>query len=122
MEFAILSWLLIKHYFFDYFVQTKYQFSDKHQYGGPGGMQHAALHGLGTVGVLWYFMGWETAALFGFLDAVMHYHIDYIKSSSMFKANPPLTPNQQQYWIMHGLDQMAHGLTYILIVWLFTNL
>ena len=116
--FWVLSVLLIKHYIADYFIQSKFQFSDKHIYGGPGGMQHAGIHGLGTFGCLIFFVDFFSASMLALLDAVLHYHIDHIKSSSLAKANPPLHPGQQQYWIMHGIDQMAHGLTYILIVWL----
>lgn len=122
MEFVMLSALMMKHYVFDYFLQLKYHFQDKHIYGAPGGIQHASLHGLGSFIVLWPMTGWATAVLLGAFDATLHYHIDYIKSSSLAKANPPLTPNEQQYWIMHGIDQMAHALTYILMVWLVANL
>ncbi len=111
---------MIKHYIFDYFVQTRYQFKDKHIYGADGGMLHAGLHGIGSFIVLWSAgVGiWSALAVGFLLDSFIHYHIDYIKSSSLAMANPPLTPNDHQYWIMHGIDQGAHFATYVLMCWL----
>lgn len=119
MDIALLIGLMVKHYIFDYFVQTKYQFKDKHIYGGDGGMLHAGLHGIGSFIVLWSAgVGFWSALAVGFLlDTILHYHIDYIKSSSLATANPPLTPNDHQYWIMHGIDQGAHFATYVLMCW-----
>jgi|13_taG_2_1085334.scaffolds.fasta_scaffold00006_256 hypothetical protein len=120
MDIALLIGLMIKHYIFDYFVQTRYQFKDKHIYGGDGGMLHAGLHGIGSFIVLWSAgVGiWPALAVGFLLDTFLHYHVDYIKSSSLATANPPLTPNDHQYWIMHGIDQGAHFATYVLMCWL----
>ena len=118
LSFYLLSILLVKHYIADYFIQTKYQFSDKYIYGGPGGLQHAGIHGIGTMLCLLPFVNFTYAIGLGILDAVIHYHIDYCKSNCMQKIQPPLSPDKQLYWIVHGIDQMAHGLTYIFLVWL----
>ena len=120
MDILLLIGLMVKHYIFDYFIQTRYQFKDKHIYGGDGGMLHAGLHGIGSFIVLWSAgVGiWSAIAIGFLLDGIIHYHVDYIKSSSLATANPQLTPNDHQYWIMHGIDQLAHFLTYVLMVWL----
>ena len=123
MDIGLLVALMVKHYIFDYFVQTRFMFRDKHIYGGDGGLLHAGLHGIGSFIVIWSAgIGiWPALAIGFLLDGVLHYHIDYIKSSSMAMANPPLTPNDQQYWIMHGVDQLAHFLTYVLMCWALVN-
>jgi hypothetical protein len=115
-EFIVLSFFMVKHYLIDYALQMRYMFKDKHVYGAEGGLSHAGLHGLGTFGVLIAFVGLFPAAMFALLDAVIHYHVDYIKSSTNHKN--PVSPATQQYWIMHGLDQAAHFFTYVLICWL----
>ena len=116
IEFVVLAFFMVKHYLIDYALQMRYMFKDKHIYGGEGGISHASLHGLGTFGVLVAFVDFQTAVVFAMFDTVIHYHIDYIKSSINWKN--PVSPYTQQYWIMHGLDQAAHFMTYVFICWL----
>ena len=51
---------------------------------------------------------------------IIHYHVDYVKSN--FWKSKKLTAMDQQYWIAHGVDQLAHLLTYIGIIYILCEL
>ena len=118
IEFYALTALLLKHTVFDYFVQTGYMIKDKADYGAKGGLLHGALHGVGTFIALAPFVSVSTAFLCAVADTIVHYHIDYVKSNIMRQRQP--NPAQQEYWVLHGIDQLLHTLTYVAIVWLVT--
>ena len=116
MEWSLLSVLLIKHLIADYYLQVRFMFRDKHIYGSWGGVSHAGIHGILTVLCLLPFVDVFTAWIYGLLDFALHYHIDYVKGN--YSKRYPSLPTEQKYWIVLGIDQMAHVLTYILIVYL----
>lgn len=119
MEFNILFWLFTKHIIADYYMQYPWMYRHKGKYGHPGGLAHAGLHGIFTYIVLMTFVSPLLSLSLALLDFVLHYHIDYIKSKAWDKANT--NPSEQLYWIIHGTDQFAHGLTYFLIVHLLAH-
>lgn len=89
----------------------------------PGGFLHASLHGLGTALVIINFIPKNHYGVLLFftcclLDQIIHYHIDWIKTN--------IGKNVQQYskkfWLLFGLDQTLHALTYILILFIFSTL
>ena len=49
MELTVLTWLMIKHFVADYFLQTKWMISEKADYGKAGGLFHAGEHGVLTL-------------------------------------------------------------------------
>ena len=120
MELTVLTWLMIKHFVADYFLQTSWMISEKADYGKPGGLVHAGEHGVLT---------WVTLAILGFgwlglimaiADMIIHYHIDWCKSNYL-RGNfafslMPLDQSDPQYWWAMGMDQFAHYMTYVLIV------
>ena len=113
MELLLLTLLLVKHTVMDYFMQKQFMFKDKHIYGGVGGVAHATFHTLGAAIVLvWFNPMW--AIPLALLDGVIHYHIDFCKSTWMAKNKP--TTDDPQYWYAFGTDQFAHFLTYVGIV------
>lgn len=114
MSTLILFLLLTKHVIFDYFLQSWWMIKDKSIYGAFGGIVHASLHGVGTFAALLFFTPTVFAFLLAVADSLIHYHVDYIKSTWMKKNNP--STNSQAYWIAHGIDQYAHIMTYVLIV------
>ena len=116
MELTIISALLLKHLIADYYLQARFMFRDKHIYGAWGGVSHAGCHGILTVLCLLSFVDVFTAWIYGLLDFALHYHIDYVKSN--YSKRYPSLPTEQKYWVVHGTDQMAHVLTYVLIVYL----
>lgn len=116
MELLIISALLVKHIVADYYVQLAFMFKDKHKYGSWGGVSHAIVHGLGTGIALTPFVSLAVVNFMIVIDAMLHYHIDYVKSN--YSIRYPSNPTQQRYWVVHGTDQLMHVLTYVLIVWL----
>jgi hypothetical protein len=119
MEFNILFWLMTKHIVADYYMQYPWMFKYKGKYGHPGGVAHAGLHGLFTLIILLNFTSPLVAFLLSFIDFVLHYHIDYAKNKAWDKYN--VLPSEQKYWVIHGTDQFAHGMTYFLIVHLLAH-
>lgn len=127
MELIFLL-LLVKHIIFDYFLQYSWMIKDKATYGASGGLWHSGLHGFGTVlvlvpfgailapfgAILAPFQQLVFCIMLGLIDSLFHYHIDWAKSNCWKKKK--LTSNDQMFWILHGADQLAHILTYFLIV------
>lgn len=115
---ALITLLLIKHAVADFFLQRSFMFRDKHIYAGIGGITHAVSHGLLTTLAVVICLPnlWLSAIMLGILDMILHYHIDYIKSSWNVKTKA--SPSENRYWYAFGLDQMAHFLTYVLIVYI----
>ena len=110
--------LFTKHFIVDFILQPAYEYLNKGKYGHPGGVIHAAKHGL----VTWLILAWaspcsyELATALAFMDYFLHYHIDYAKVNitGAFNFNARTT----QFWWFLGLDQYLHYLTYLAIVWL----
>lgn len=116
MEILTLFTLLtIKHFIVDYPLQTRYQYSNKGIYGHPGGLLHAGFHGIGT----WCCFAAFTpiAVWLAFVDAIVHYHIDWAKVNLNNRYGWTPTTHEEFWWLL-GLDQLFHYLTYIgLIAW-----
>lgn len=113
MELLIISLLLTKHVVADFFLQRSFMFKDKHIYGGKGGLVHATSHALLTWLCLIFFNP-SLALILAAMDGVIHYHVDYIKSG--WNIRTKASPAETRYWYAFGLDQLAHLLTYVLIV------
>ena len=110
--------LLAKHCVADFFIQTPYQYLNKGVYLHPGGLLHSAIHALFSA--LVFVLLPPPTLVFGVLlllaEAVIHYHIDFLKERLGRARN--WTPERPQFWQAMGLDQFAHGVTYLLMVWL----
>lgn len=109
----LLIFLLIKHFVFDYVWQLKWMLDQKSSYGAAGGIAHASAHGFGTLACVLFFVSVPLAIIIAVLDTVLHYHIDYAKT--IWSKQNHAAPDQNKFWIAHGLDQLAHQLTYVLI-------
>ncbi len=112
---AVLLLLLLqmKHFVFDFILQTPYQLKNKGIYGHPGGILHSGLHAVGTGFVLLVMAtppGMLAAIVVG--EFLVHYHIDWGKEQIMRRAGG--TQNAF-FWRMIGLDQLLHQLTYLAI-------
>lgn len=55
----------------------------------------------------------------GLIDAVIHYHVDWAKMNvnAKYGWKPDTHP---EFWYLLGLDQFAHAVTYIGLVYLVT--
>lgn len=107
----VIFLLFTKHFIVDFPLQTKYQWSNKGTYWHPGGLLHAALHGIGTMLCL-AVVSPEISVLLGLFDFVIHYHIDFFKMNINKQLGWGPTTNEQFWWLL-GLDQYLHALTYI---------
>lgn len=114
--FEALLLLFVKHFICDFPLQTSpWMYRNKGIYFHPGGIAHSAVHALGTWMVLVFFIGAQ-AWLYALLDFIVHYHIDWakLKLNKRFDLRPD---NSNWFWILLGLDQLAHHITYFVIVY-----
>lgn len=113
----LLALFGIKHFVCDFLLQFPYMLEQKGTYRARGGIDHAAIHSLGTLVVLVIALPWGLAAhlaavILSLFDGVAHYHIDWLKQ----RLNRGLTPADREFWIWFGADQTLHYLTYIAII------
>lgn len=102
---------VVKHFICDFPLQTPYMFLNKGKYLHPGGIVHACVHGMGTLFICTIF-GLPTIVVL--IDAFVHYHIDWAKVR--LNDHRKLTPQTDGFWILLGLDQMLHYITYVGII------
>jgi len=121
---SLITIFCIKHFVVDFLLQNKWQYSNKHILGHPGGYFHAWLHAFVTFGILLSFsFPLNTLILFriAFIELLIHYFVDWAKMNiSMhyqWKAN-----THPQFWFLLGFDQLLHYLTYVGIVYYLTTL
>lgn len=110
MYFLIL--LQIKHWYIDFVLQTDAMVQGKGIYGNRQGLWHSAQHGIGTLLIALAFTSVSTAVFLALFDFITHYHIDWTKMK--FGCRDIADP---KFWNHLGLDQMAHQMTYILMMW-----
>ncbi|HEV2650590.1 MAG TPA: DUF3307 domain-containing protein [Rhizomicrobium sp.] len=118
-ETAVALWALtafqLKHFLADFVLQSEYQVRTKGIYGHFGGFIHSGIHVILSIPAL-LILG---AAPVGILivmvvEFVIHYHTDWTKSKIDEVKQWGIT--DVRYWMIFGLDQLAHQLTYIAIV------
>jgi hypothetical protein len=111
---TVLLVLQVKHFIFDYPLQTGYQLKNKATYGHVGGLLHAALHIAGTSAA---FVVVRPSVSTGLLilagEYLVHYHLDWAKGQ--FNKRRNLTVEDAMYWWGIGIDQMLHHFTYVAI-------
>jgi Protein of unknown function (DUF3307) len=119
--FLPLLCLFIKHFICDFPLQAfPWMYRNKGTYLHAGGLAHAALHGLGTLIVLFAFASsgesLKVLTTLALLDFLVHYHIDWSKMNLVkhFDLKPD---NSEWFWIFLGFDQLLHHLTYFAIVY-----
>jgi hypothetical protein len=109
----LLLLLQVKHFLFDFVLQSPYQLKNKGTYGHPGGILHSGLHAVGTALILLVFAtppGILLAIVVG--EFVVHYHIDWAKEQITRRQGGK---QNAFFWQMIGLDQLLHQLTYLAI-------
>lgn len=112
-DLVLFVGLFIKHFFADFPLQTLSMVQQKGTYGNLEGLKHAAIHASLTFLV---FCIWGPLLALGLalLDGVIHYHIDFAKAR--FGTRDTQSP---LFWNQFGADQLAHSLTYVMLVFLF---
>ena len=115
----------VKHFVIDFLWQPPFEWKNKGTYGHLGGIRHSFKHGLATLYILAFtpLQTAPTASLaslavgLALFDFIAHYHIDWAKMN--VNARFKLTPINESFWIMLGLDQFLHQITMLAIVYLF---
>lgn len=115
---AAMAYLLIKHCIADFLLQTENQRRGKGVYGATGGIAHSATHILLTAPVFLILpdVGIGTAAALLAGEFVVHYHLDWSKDQILRRNG--WTTRDTAFWWALGIDQLAHGLTYVGLLWL----
>ena len=112
---TIFLFLLFKHCVIDLYLQSLIHFkTKKSNYLSLSAQLHYFEHGVGTFIVLTFFISWPMALVFGMIDHLSHWHIDYSKSRTQ-KYFGIVAPSKG-YWFLSSIDQAGHYLTYYLIV------
>lgn len=114
--FFLFAGLMVKHYFADFVLQPQWMLNAKGRLDVPGGYAHAALHAAGT-GIVLAFCGIELVVALAIMavEAVVHFALDY--SKDFYTRHSDVDRNPARYWQLHGLDQLAHQMTYVIIAW-----
>lgn len=109
--FVLFLGLELKHCVADYFLQPQWILSGKGNWRAPGGYAHAAVHA-GLSGVVLLVAGTPLAATGAIIlgEFVIHYALDY--SKIRYSAGVKMHTLPARYWSLHGIDQLAHQLTY----------
>lgn len=131
---VLYSLFLVKHFICDFPLQAfPFMYNNKGDYGHPGGLLHAGIHGAGTLlivmgGLLWLqgientftFLNINIMCTLALTDMLVHYHIDWAKMR-INKAMEWTPTNSEKFWVLMGFDQLLHNLTYVgLIYWFFS--
>lgn len=115
--FALLVGLELKHYVADYFLQPGWMLGGKGDIRRLGGYAHAGLHAVLTLIVLLLCRTPISLALaLCAAEFVLHYGLDYAKIHYSRDAHIDRAP--RRFWVLHGVDQLAHQLTYTLLIFL----
>jgi len=113
----LMAGLEVKHFVADYLLQAGWMIAGKGRLGAPGGYAHAGLHAVLSAVVL--LLGRiPVEAMLGLVVAefVIHYALDYSKAHYGHGVDPD--QDAPRYWSLHGLDQLLHQLTYVVMIWL----
>lgn len=119
IEALLLMFLLqVKHYYADFVIQTYAQTVRKGIYRDPVGISHSLDHVVGTLISLLVFsvvvpISVAAIIIISIAEGIAHYHIDWAKVHYGSKdITKPL------FWNQFGLDQLAHQLTYLVMIYM----
>src|ERR1051326_7534631 len=115
LALVALSVFQLKHFACDFALQTTRQIQAKPYYGRLGGIEHAGLHAIFSIPALLVLTRSLTViAIVILCEFVVHYHIDFTKAR--IDNSQGFADTSRAYWIVFGFDQLAHQMTYLVIV------
>lgn len=114
---VLLTLLTVKHFIFDFAYQPPYQFLNKGTYGHKGGIVHAGQHAVATFFILLFFASPWLALLIPVAEFLIHYHVDWAKMNINKKKGWGANTHNE-FWVLLGVDQLLHSLTYLGIAYL----
>lgn len=118
IEALLLMFLLqVKHYYADFVIQTYAQTVRKGIYKDPVGISHSLDHVIGTLVSLLVFsvivpVSVLMIVITSVVEGIAHYHIDWAK---VYYGSKDIT--KPLFWNQFGLDQLAHQLTYLVMIY-----
>lgn len=106
--------LEIKHFFADYPLQNAWMVANKGTWGHPAGIVHSLIHAVLTA-LAFLVITPPLLVGLGIMvgEFLLHYHIDVTKEQLLRRQK--LTSADGRFWVLLGLDQLAHHLTYVAI-------
>lgn len=115
---ALLLLLQIKHCYADFVLQTYMQTIKKGVWMDPIGISHTLDHVYCSLIALIVFSVFVPVSAFAIvsvalIEGVVHYLVDYGKVKYGSKDN-----TKPIFWKQFGLDQLAHQVTYIWMIWI----
>lgn len=111
----------IKHFVCDFALQNSWMIGKKGRYFHPGGLIHAGLHILGSLpALLLLTRAPKLIAMILAAEFIVHYHADFFKAK--LDGHLQLRSDTNAYWIVFGLDQLIHQMTYITMIYAATTL
>jgi hypothetical protein len=112
----LLIGLELKHYVADYFLQPGWMLAGKGDFRMVGGYAHAGVHAVFTSIVL-LLLSTPLSLVAGIFVAefVVHYLLDFAKIRYSHGVHANTQP--RRFWILHGIDQITHQLTYAAIIY-----
>jgi hypothetical protein len=121
VEGATILWAMLafelKHFICDFVIQTQTQARKKGFYGDIAGITHAGSHIIGSIPAL-LILGADiqTMAILLIGEFLIHYHTDWFKAR--LDRTRATAGQDHVFWILFGLDQLIHQLTYIAMMYL----
>lgn len=114
---SLLLLLQIKHCYADFVLQTYMQTVKKGVWMDPVGISHTLDHMWCSLVAMLIFSFFVPVSAFAVIlvtlvEGVTHYLIDYSKVKYGNKDN-----TKPIFWTQFGLDQLAHQVTYIWMIW-----
>lgn len=114
---ALLLLLQIKHCFADFYLQTYMQTVKKGVWLDPIGISHTTDHMYCSLVAMLVFSFFVSVNAFAIITATLieglvHYFVDFSKVKYGCKDN-----TKPVFWTQFGLDQLAHQVTYIWMIW-----
>lgn len=118
VQFQLILVFILKHFVADFLLQNRWMASHKHILTHPGGWVHAGIQGLSTFLILWAipYVSVEMALGIGLMETFIHYTIDFTKIN--IGRYFEFTPDMWKFWVLIGIDQMLHQLTYMGFIYL----
>ena len=114
--FVLIIGLELKHFVADYLLQPGWILVGKGDFRKPGGYAHSGIHAAFSAIVL-AIAGTPPIPLLAIIavEFVIHYLLDYAKIQ--YSKSVHMDTQASRYWALFGLDQTAHQMTYIAMVW-----
>jgi len=114
---VLLLLLQIKHLLVDWCWQPPYEWQNKGTYGHFGGIRHAGKNAIGTMFCFVPFVSFiPVLATVLVMDFLVHYHVDWAKMT-INRINGWGPTTHPEFWYLTGVDQFAHQVAYLLLVW-----